>query len=96
MKIIKESTHIIGDSSSCIDLIFKIQSNLFVESEVHSLLHANCHYHITFAKCNPKIHYPPPYQGEVWHYQKANVDQIKQAITEFSWNNCFANINANK
>ena len=67
-----------------------------MESGVHSSLHANCHHHITFAKFNLKIHYPPPYEREVWHYQKANVDQIRQAISQFPWGNRFANINVNE
>ena len=95
-QIIKEFTHFIGDSSSCIDLIFTTQPNLVMESGAHSSLHANCHHHITFAKCSLKIHYPPPYEREVWYYQKANVDQIRQAISEFPWDNRFANINVNE
>ena len=67
-----------------------------MKSGVHSLLQANCHHHITFAKFNLKIHYPPPYIQEAWHYQKANVDQIRQAITEFPWDNRFANIKVNE
>ena len=35
-QIINEPTHIIGDSSYCIDLIFTSQPNLVMESEVHS------------------------------------------------------------
>ena len=67
-----------------------------MKSGVHSSLHANCHQHITFAKISPKIHYPPPFEQEVWHYQKVNVDQIRQEITEFPWDNLFANINLNE
>ena len=67
-----------------------------MESGVHSSLHSNCHHHITFAKFNLKIHYPPPYEREVWHYQKANVDQIREATSEFPWKNRFANISVNK
>ena len=67
-----------------------------IESEVHSLLHSNCHHHITFAKFNLKIYYTPPYEREAWHYQKVDVDQIRQAISEIPWDNHFANINANK
>ena len=95
-QIIKELTHFIGDSSSCIDQIFTTQPNLVMESGVHSSLHANCHHHITFAKFSLKIHYPPPYEREVWYYQKVNVDQIRQAISEFPWDNRFANINENE
>ena len=94
-QIIKEPTRFIG-GSLCIDLIFTSQPNLVMESGVHSSLHANCHHHITFAKFNLKIHYSPPYEREVWHYQKANVDQIRQAISRFPWDNRFANINVNE
>ena len=71
-----------------------------MESGVHSLLHANCHHHITFAKFNIckhlKIHYLLPHEQKLWHYQKANVDQIKKVINEFLWDNCFASVNVNE
>ena len=51
-KIIKEPTHIIGDSSWCIDLIFTNQPNFVMEYGVHSSFHSNCHHHITLAKQN--------------------------------------------
>ena len=38
-QIINEPTLIIGDSSSCVDLIFTSQPKLVMESEVHSSLH---------------------------------------------------------
>ena len=67
-----------------------------MESGVHFSLQANCHHHINFAKFSLKIHYAPLYEREVWHYQKANVDQIRQAINQFPWDNRFANINVNE
>ena len=67
-----------------------------MESGVHSSLHSICHHHITFAKFNLKIHYPPPYGQEVWHYQKANVDHIREAINEFPWHNHFTNTSVNE
>ena len=47
IKEIKLPTHIIGDSLSCIDLIFTTQPNLVMESGVHSSLHSDWHHHIT-------------------------------------------------
>ena len=38
-QLIHETTHIIGERSSCIDLIFASQPNLVVESSVQSSLH---------------------------------------------------------
>ena len=46
-QIINEATHILNNSSSCIDLIFTSQPNLVKESGVHSSLHANCDHQIT-------------------------------------------------
>ena len=54
-----------------------------MESGVHSSLHENCYHHITFAKLNLKVHYPTSYEQEVWHYQNANVHQIRQATSDF-------------
>ena len=51
-QIIKEATHLLESSSSCIDLIFTTQPNLVVESGVHSSLYPNCHHQIVFAKFN--------------------------------------------
>ena len=95
-QIIKEHTHIIGDFSLCIDLIFTNQPNLVLASGVHFSLHANYHDHITFAKFNLKMHLSPPYEREIRHYQKANVEQIRQAISQFPWDVRVANININK
>ena len=95
-QIIKEPRYFIGDDSLCIDLIFTTQPNLVMEPGVHSLLHASCHHHITFAEFNLKIHCHRPYEWEVWHYQNANVDQIRQATSQFTWDNRFANMNVNE
>ena len=55
-----------------------------MESGVHPSLHSNCHYQPTFAKFNLKIPYSLPYEREIWQYQKANTDQIRKAIEQFS------------
>ena len=63
-QIINEPAHIIGDSSSCTDLIFTSQANLVMESGVLSSLHPNCHHQITYAKFNLKIYYPSHMNGK--------------------------------
>ena len=89
-----EPTHILNNSSSCINLIFNSQPNLLIESGVHPSLHPNCHHQIIFAKFNLDIVYPPPYAREIWHYQKANIDLIKRAINSFGCEKAFSNIDA--
>ena len=92
-QLINEPTHLLQNSSSCIDLIFTSQPNIVVESGVHPSLHPNCHHQIIFAKFNLKIYYPPPYLREVWHYKEANADLIKRAISNFNWEKAFSNTN---
>ena len=92
-QIIKEATHILETSSSCIDPIFTTQPNLMVESGVLQSLHPNCHHQIVFAKFNLQIYYPPPYPREIWHYKQANTELIRRAITDFNWDRAFLNTN---
>ena len=75
-QVIKEPTHILDTSFSCIDLIFTSLPNLIIESGVHSSLHSNCHYQTIFGKFNLEIVYPPPNVWEVWHYKDANTKLI--------------------
>ena len=90
-QMMKEPTHILGNSSSCIVLIFTTQTNMVLESGVHHSLYQNCHHQIIFAKFNLKVHYPPPYERTIFHYSQANVDHIQQAINLFDWENVFLN-----
>ena len=47
-QLINSTTHIIGNSSSCIGFILTQQPNQVTSSGVHASLH-NCHHQITFA-----------------------------------------------
>ena len=97
-QIINQPTHILNNSSSCIDLLFTSQPNLVMESGVHSSLHSNCHHQIIYGRFNIKIYYLhlPPYECEIWHYKKANIDLIQQAIREFNWERAFHRKNMNE
>ena len=88
-QVIEEPTHILDNSSTCIDLIFTSQPNLIIESGVHPSLHPNCHHQIVYAKFNLLIHFPPPYSREVWHYKDANTELIKRPIEKFDWQRPF-------
>ena len=88
-QVINQPTHIINNLSSCIDLLFTSQPNLVMESGVHSSLHSNCHHQIIYSRFNLKTYYPPPYEPEITHYKKANIDLIQQAIREFNWERAF-------
>ena len=52
-KVINESTNILENSSSCIDLIiFTSQPNLITDSGVHSSLQPNCHHQVIYPESN--------------------------------------------
>ena len=57
-QLINEPTHLLQNSSSCIDLIFTSQSNIVVESGVHPSYNPNYHHQIIFAKFDLEIYYP--------------------------------------
>ena len=92
---IQEPIHIVSNSSSCIDLVFASQPNLVMESRLHSSLHENCHHQLVYAKFNLKVWYPPPFEREIWHYQYANIEQIKRAIEQFPWEKTIKSILSN-
>ena len=51
-QLIYEPTHITGERSSCIDVIFASQPNLVVKSSFQSSLYQNCHHQTVFARFN--------------------------------------------
>ena len=79
-QVITEPTHTLGNSSSCIDLIFSNQPNLAMDSGVHPTLHSKCHHQIIYAKLNLKIEYPIPYTRKIWNYSRSETDLINRCI----------------
>ena len=67
-----------------------------MESGVHSSLHQNCHNQLIYAKINLNVFYRPPYEREIWHYQRTNLDPIQQAIEQFSCKKSVRNLNINE
>ena len=64
-----------------------------MDAGIHPSLHASCHHQIVNAKFNLK---PPPYEREVWHFQKADINLIRRAMNEFKWERAFFNLNINE
>ena len=82
--------------NSYINLVFTSQPNLIIDSGTHPTIHLNCHHQIICAKFNLKIHYPPPYIREVWHYKDSNDDLIRRTINQFNWERTFENKNVDE
>ena len=89
-QLINSATHIIGNSSSCIDLIFTQQPNLVTSSGVHASLHNNCHHQITFAQIDLLVEYTPPYHRLIWDYSIADILNIRKSISAINWSHLFS------
>ena len=92
-QLISNPTHILPQSSSCIDLIFTDQNDYVIDCGTHSFLRPNCHHQITFSKLNLKIEYPP--QDLVWNFKKSNNDAIKKNEL-VNWNFLFSTESVHK
>ena len=79
-QLIHKRTHILSNSSSCIDLIFTNQQHLVIDSGTHPSLHPNCHHQIIHCKINLQVEYPLPHQRHVWDSARANKDTILSAL----------------
>ena len=89
-QLISDPTHMLPQSTSCIDLILTDQPNYIIDCGTHPSLNKNCHHQITFCKLNLKAEYRPPYQPLVWNFKKSNNDAIKKAIELVNWNSLFS------
>ena len=69
---------------------FFSQTNLVMESGVHSSLHQKYHHQIIYANFNLKIHYPSPHGEEIWYYKNANTNLIQRAINYYPWERSLA------
>ena len=54
-QITNKLTDILNNSFFYVDLIFTTQTNLVMESDVHSSLHVNYHYQLPYKKLNLNI-----------------------------------------
>ena len=90
-QIIDKPTHVINTSMSCIDLIFCTNQSVISNHGVDVSIFDKCHHNIIYGKINIRVPLPPTYVREVWDYEKANIENIKKAISNFGWNKVFEN-----
>ena len=90
-----------GESRSCIDLIFTDQPNLFIESGVHPSLHEQCHHQIIYGKVSidnlapPPFSdnlAPPPFSRRIWFYDRSDISSIRKSIEMFPWRKTFEEV----
>ena len=80
---------------SCIDLLFCSNQNIISNYGVDVSIFDKCHDNIIFSKVNIRVPLPPVYIHEVWNYSKANMENIKYAISNFNWSKALENLSVN-
>ena len=85
-QLINEPTNMEPNKNhTCIDLIFTDLPNIVMDSGVRPTLDNVCHHQMTFCNSNLKSLPPPPYERKIWHYERAEIDLIKRAVSYFTW-----------
>ena len=74
-----------GNSKSCIDLLFTDQPNIITDSGVHPSLHEQCHHQIVYGKLSVSNITLPPYTRKIWYYDKEDFVKIMKSIGMFRW-----------
>ena len=81
---------------SCIDLIFCTNQNVISNYGVDVSMFKKCHHNIIHGKIDIRVPLPPVYVREAWDYNKANVENIKKAVSNFNWNRAFENLSVDE
>ena len=81
---------------SCTDLIFCTNQSVISNHGVDVAIFDKCHHNIIYGKINIHVPLPPTYVREVWDYEKANIENIKKAISNFDWNKAFENLSVDE
>ena len=97
-QLITEPTYILENSRSCIDLLFKFQPNMIMDSGVHASVDSQCHHQIIFAKFDLKSFLSTSFwencmtffPSEIWSYKISSWIVWLEVCTHWLTNqNCF-------
>ena len=55
-----------------------------------------CHQNIIHGKIDIRVPLQTVYVCEVWDYNKANVENIKKAVSNFNWNRAFEDLSVDE
>ena len=91
-QIIDKPTHVVNNSMWCIDLLFCTNQNTISNYAVDVLIFDKCYYNIIFGKVNIRVPLPPVNIHEVLNYSQAIVENMKHAISNFSWSEAFESL----
>ena len=77
---------------SCIDLVYCTNLNVISKHGVDVSIFDKCHHDIIYDRINTRVPFLAIYSREVCDYRKANIENIKKAISNFNWNKALENL----
>ena len=77
-------------------MILYFTQSVISNHRVDASIFDKCHDIITYGKINIRVHLPLTYVLEVWDYKKANIKNIKKAVSKFDWNKAFENLSVDE
>ena len=85
-QLIDQSTHVISNFSSYIDLIFASNPSVICNSGIELSLFGKCHHDLIFGELIFVITVSPTYKKRVWDYKKAIAECIRRSISSVDSN----------
>ena len=68
---------------SFIDLIFCTNQSVISNHGVDVSIFDKCHHNIIYGKVDIRVFFPSSYVQEIWDYKKADIENIKKAISTY-------------
>ena len=81
---------------SCIDLKFCTNHDVVSNYGIDVSMFKKCHHNIIYGKIDIRVPLLSVYVHEVWDNKKANVENIKKAVSNFNWNRAFENLSVDE
>ena len=92
-QMIHEPTRIVGNSQSCIDLIFTNNAYCFNEVGTHPKIADICDHSPIYANLRYTVKKPKCYTRYVWDYKRGDYDKFRQTLLNAPWNDCYSTNN---
>lgn len=94
-EMIHEPTRIVGNTKSCIDLMFTNNPFLFTEIGTRDKIVEICDHHPIFATLKYTLKKPKCYSRWVWDFKRGDFEKFRSLLLEAPWYECYEQNNSN-
>ena len=91
--LIHKPTRIVGDTRSCIDLLFTNNPFVFSGVGVHDKIVDICDHCPIYATLHYQYRKPECFKRWVWNFKNADYDRLRNLILHAPWQTCYVNCN---